>query len=1051
MANDLNQTLELPFTEENYNTFKFFIELMTRHDRMHGPDTVVYCQPIAEVSKSLPTANHFPFNLQNLDTAYDILEQFNYDGYSCHWGINEIGYMGTLPLRRTADEVTRIRAFAVDIDQPITLPLLNVLIDIYKPTCVVLSSRKTNYLEEEPLIDPLILRHYADPLKGKDEQGEFNYCFGYKVHFYWQIHNFFGPPDYTEKIPRSHSELALLDNWPKFQNALAWDFDDCINELLGYPIVCEKHWTDKNILKLNNTLRLPGFWHCKDPNELFISQIYYANSDSVLGIDNFKTFFTDLEITQKSVTDSYQRLHDYKESLKKTKITNPETGETKEVLNYTEGYPGANAANHNRNESLHAYVCHLVFARNLKFDEVNTIALAANSERNVPPLERTEVHGICQSVWSEKQRREKKLTEDRLKSGDSSALLSKFQDVLKDFKTRNANPVSATLGLTPDQDEEPPKHAMDASWEERINPKLRFVYDYSSSSAFDSLDSDSAVAERLKQRFKSGIVLHSDGELWVYDGKKGTWNGDKQRPFDLCEMVCTDTLSDPTLQNTYRNKNGSTDEKGWKATQKTLRSEKKISSVIKLVKHDSKLKIDAQSFDANPTLLNCANGVVNISSGDVRPHEKNQLHTFSTNVRLLPSFPLDVQNFKDITNNKTWWNASPWTRFIYEIMGKDIEMAQYLQKIFGYCLSGTNPNELIFFMHGVGSNGKSVFIETLMSVMGEYSNAVPSSIFLKSGKDQSSILSQVVGKRILGTSEVGYGRQWDEEIIKNITGNDTICVRGLYKASFQYKPGYKVIVRGNYRPKIEGADYGIWRRIRPVPFDILFSKRRADTGLINKFQGMTHEILSWGVAGYQMFLEQGLEAPKRAQLDIEDYRDDTMPLTAFLREVFDLDALGINIIQDPEKPIGTYSKEANVLSTTANGHDHSYIEPEFEEPDNISYGVYTSENKPPEYRDEVTTHMLYRLYLDWYSSGSGRKLEARQVSDGLVSMGVKKARIILKDNQGNLKPLWCLGLLVKAGWLIRIKTGHGKRAVSKDTARNVNDISELDDRTFEKQ
>ena len=147
------------------------------------------------------------------------------------------------------------------------------------------------------------------------------------------------------------------------------------------------------------------------------------------------------------------------------------------------------------------------------------------------------------------------------------------------------------------------------------------------------------------------------------------------------------------------------------------------------------------------------------------------------------------------------WQLSQWRKFLREITDNDKALQDYLQRVMGYALTGSTEEHALFFLHGSGRNGKSVFVETVFGIMGDYARVVPMDALIeKRNETHPTDLAGLVGMRLAAANETEEGRRWNESKIKNLTGGDTITARFMRQDNFDYKPQFKLIVRGTIKP-----------------------------------------------------------------------------------------------------------------------------------------------------------------------------------------------------------------------------------------------------------
>lgn len=228
-----------------------------------------------------------------------------------------------------------------------------------------------------------------------------------------------------------------------------------------------------------------------------------------------------------------------------------------------------------------------------------------------------------------------------------------------------------------------------------------------------------------------------------------------------------------------------------------------------------------------------------------------------------------------------------WDTFVSEIMGGDPELVDYLQKICGLVLAGDTSQQSLFLLYGTGGNGKSIFLGVLQELLGEFAGEFPTELVMKTrtGRDagQQSSLAQAYGKRLMAVGEVDENSGWNESLIKSLSGEDRITAKFMHKNPFEYTPTYIVMVRANHKPRVQGADAGIWSRFKMVPFTQNFrGTEKQDYRLKDKLLEELPGIFLFCVEGYKKFLAEGLTVPQVAMDEIAEYQREMNPLRAFI-------------------------------------------------------------------------------------------------------------------------------------------------------------------------
>lgn len=295
----------------------------------------------------------------------------------------------------------------------------------------------------------------------------------------------------------------------------------------------------------------------------------------------------------------------------------------------------------------------------------------------------------------------------------------------------------------------------------------------------------------------------------------------------------------------------------------------KISAMIDLAKSEPGIAVRDSAFDTDPMLLSCFNGTLDLRTGQLRPHAPSDLITKR----------IDVAYRADAT-------APHWDAFIARITNGNAALAEYLQRAAGYSLTGDVSEQCLFFCYGEGSNGKTTFLETLATLMGGYSQRAAAEMLMqqRNGGGIPNDVARLQGARYVVASEVSEGRRLDESKVKDLTGGDTITARFMRAEFFDFKPIFKLWMFGNHKPVIRGADNGIWRRLRVLPFLATITEDEKDPHLIKKFGREMPGILAWVVRGCLAWQRDGLTAPPIVADATAEYRRDQDVIGAWIDE-----------------------------------------------------------------------------------------------------------------------------------------------------------------------
>lgn len=301
---------------------------------------------------------------------------------------------------------------------------------------------------------------------------------------------------------------------------------------------------------------------------------------------------------------------------------------------------------------------------------------------------------------------------------------------------------------------------------------------------------------------------------------------------------------------------------------KRSQSARAIRDLITLAETEPDITARLTDFDADPWLLNCENGTIDLRTGKLISHKREALHS-----RMAPvAFDENAR-------------CDRWMTFLGDVTDTQVELMDFLQRAIGYSLSGLTREQCLFFCYGLGANGKSVFIETVQSMLGNYSmNTRSETIMLKRDGGIPNDVARLAGARFVAINETGENQRIDEPLLKDLTGQDTVTARFLHREFFDFKPAFKFWLRGNHKPQIRGTDLGIWRRIRLIPFTVTIPEADRDPDLGDKLLTELPGILRWAVEGTVKWQKAGLNPPQIVTDAVQEYRSEMDVLGQFLSD-----------------------------------------------------------------------------------------------------------------------------------------------------------------------
>jgi putative DNA primase/helicase len=294
-----------------------------------------------------------------------------------------------------------------------------------------------------------------------------------------------------------------------------------------------------------------------------------------------------------------------------------------------------------------------------------------------------------------------------------------------------------------------------------------------------------------------------------------------------------------------------------------------IRALLSLAKSNAKVVVPIAALDPDPWLLNVENGTIDLKNGTIREHRREDLLTHCLPVAYAPAA-----------------QASLWEKFLERVFVamvrgvedrvESIALREYIRRAFGYCLTGSTGEHVLFFMHGGGRNGKGVFMRVQERLLGALAGSLPFESLLESkhGDKMGNDIARLRGRRVALASEAGPTRAFAEAKIKQLTGGDTITARFMYEDFFEFRPAFKIWLAANHRPRVRETTEAFWSRIKLIPFNITIppEERVKDYGDVLADAELPG-ILNWALAGCLAWQRDGLQPPAAVTLATVDYRD----------------------------------------------------------------------------------------------------------------------------------------------------------------------------------
>ena len=307
---------------------------------------------------------------------------------------------------------------------------------------------------------------------------------------------------------------------------------------------------------------------------------------------------------------------------------------------------------------------------------------------------------------------------------------------------------------------------------------------------------------------------------------------------------------------------------------KTSESLRSLSAMIDLAKTEEGIPLPASKLDTKNLVLGVNNGVISLASGGLITGSTKDLYlTKKATVCFDPEA-----------------RCPTWHAFLHQVLGGDEDFIRFIQKAVGYSLTGDTSEQVLFFLYGVGANGKSTFVNTLQTILGDYAQQAQVSTFMTKGKGAiNNDIARLRGSRFVATTETEEGSRFNESELKQLTGGDTITARFLHQEHFEFKPNFKLWISGNHKPYIQGNDIGIWRRIKLIPFEVSVAPDEQDKELTAKLLAESSGILNWALEGCRMWLDEGLGGCDVVNKATRAYRSEMDVISGWVNECCILD------------------------------------------------------------------------------------------------------------------------------------------------------------------
>lgn len=361
------------------------------------------------------------------------------------------------------------------------------------------------------------------------------------------------------------------------------------------------------------------------------------------------------------------------------------------------------------------------------------------------------------------------------------------------------------------------------------------------------LGSDVWFARRFAQEHGDTLkFVWSWGKWYAWDASEGRWKQDDAAPWAAAKATVKKLLEEVSEVET------DTARAMLKAAKRFL-NRSAIDSALKLAQSEERIIARHDQWDADPFLLNVANGTVDLHDGSLRKHSRGDFCTKMAGAALGSDCPR-------------------WRSFLERIL-PDAAVRDYMQRAIGYSAIGEVREHVLHVLWGAGANGKSVFVNTIGAALGDYAVSVPPALMLANGhQEHPTLLAGLHGARFAVASETNEDGRFDCATMKMLTGGDVLSARRMREDYWQFKPSHTLWLATNHKPRASDTSNGFWRRIRLIPFNVTIPAEEQDHDLARKLREELPGVLGWVVEGCLRYMEQGLDPPAEVKAATEGYK-----------------------------------------------------------------------------------------------------------------------------------------------------------------------------------
>lgn len=361
------------------------------------------------------------------------------------------------------------------------------------------------------------------------------------------------------------------------------------------------------------------------------------------------------------------------------------------------------------------------------------------------------------------------------------------------------------------------------------------------------------MAYRLAQAYAGrllhvhGIGWHSwDGTRWVEDDTRRA----KAAVLDVLRGALAASLGDKALREDVGK----------------CETASGVAGVLALAEALPPFVATVRDLDADPHLLNCANGTLDLRTMELRPHDPADRITKVCGAAYDPHAP-----------------GPTWDAFLARVLPDD-DVRAFLRRYVGVGLLGRVREHALAILTGTGRNGKGVFYGAIGDALGDYAITAEPDLFMHRDGAHPTGEMDLRGARWCVVSESDQGRRLAEATVKRLTGGDRIKARRMRQDFVQFDPSHTAALVTNHLPSVRGDDPALWARLHVVPFGVVIPEAEQDKELGPKLRAEADAVLTWAVLGWADYSTSGLAAPEAVRAATDAYQAESDALGRFLAE-----------------------------------------------------------------------------------------------------------------------------------------------------------------------